>query len=226
MKITWLGQAGLLFETNNRKIVVDPYLSDSVKEIEPQNYRRVPVDESFLKISPDIIVLTHNHLDHTDPETLKHYLGENTNVLVLASGNAWQNVRKIGGSNNYVQFNRGVVWSEENIKFTAVKANHSDNCAIGVIINAEGKNYYITGDTLYDKEIFSDIEEKIDVVFLPVNGKGNNMNMTDGKSFCEKLGAVAVPIHCGLFDNINLGDFKYQRTIIPVIYKEIIFNDF
>lgn len=37
MRITWLGQAGLLFETGGLKIVVDPYLSDSVAKLQPQN---------------------------------------------------------------------------------------------------------------------------------------------------------------------------------------------
>ena len=88
MKITWLGQAGLLFELEGKKIVVDPYLSDSVAAIEPKNKRRVPVDESFLKIKLDIIVLTHNHLDHTDMETLKHYINEDSKILVLAPKSA------------------------------------------------------------------------------------------------------------------------------------------
>ena len=69
MKITWLGQAGLLFETEGKTVVVDPYLSDNVRNFEPKNYRRVPVDERFLKINPDVIVITHNHLDHLDKET-------------------------------------------------------------------------------------------------------------------------------------------------------------
>ena len=56
MKITWLGQAGLLLETDGKKIIVDPYLSQSVEKVNPKNYRRVPVDESFLKIKPDVIV--------------------------------------------------------------------------------------------------------------------------------------------------------------------------
>ena len=73
MKITWLGQAGLMFETCGKTVIVDPYLSDSVERIEPQNYRRVAVDESFLSVKPDVIVLTHDHLDHTDPDTLWHY---------------------------------------------------------------------------------------------------------------------------------------------------------
>lgn len=223
MKITWLGQAGLLFETNGVKIIVDPYLSDSVEAIEPHFWRRVPVDESFLKLVPDIIVLTHDHLDHTDPDTLKHYLGENTEVCVLASGNAWEKARKLFGGikNNYVQFNHGTEWTEKGVRFRAVHAEHSDRYAIGVIIGAEGKTYYVTGDTLYHERIFDELPEHIDYVFLPVNGVGNNMNMEDAKRFCERIGAVAVPMHCGLFDEKDLNDFEYPNKVIPEFYKEI-----
>lgn len=223
MKITWLGQAGLMFETGGKTIIIDPYLSNSVERIEPHNKRRVAVDESFFEIKPDIIVLTHNHLDHTDPETLKHYLGKDSEVCVLASYNAWQTVRKqFGGlKNNYVSFNRGTVWTENSIEFTAVYAEHSDDYAIGVIIAVEGKKYYITGDTLYNAEIFKDLPKDIDYVFLPINGRGNNMNMTDGKRFCEKIGSAAIPLHCGLFDELDMNEFGYENKIVPEFYKEI-----
>ena len=39
MKITFLGQAGLLFETKDKMIVIDPYLSNSVEKINFKNYR-------------------------------------------------------------------------------------------------------------------------------------------------------------------------------------------
>ena len=52
MKITWLGQAGLLFETENASVIVDPYLSDSCGKSNPASHRRVPVDEKFLKMHP------------------------------------------------------------------------------------------------------------------------------------------------------------------------------
>lgn len=222
MRVTWLGQAGLLFETDNKIIVVDPYLSDSVEKIEPQNKRRVPVDKSFLDIKPDIIVLTHNHLDHTDPDTLKHFITQDGNMTVLASGNAWNTVRaRFGGNNNYVMFNRHSEWTEGNIKFTAVRVEHSDEHAIGFIMEAEGKKYYVTGDTLYNKSVFSDLPEGIDYVFLPVNGRGNNMNMEDGKRFCQRIGAKAVPMHCGLFDDLDMNKFGYENKVIPEFYKEI-----
>jgi len=221
MKMTWLGQAGLLFELEGKKIVIDPYLSDSVAAVEPKNKRRVPVDESFLKMKPDIIVLTHNHMDHTDMETLKHYINENSQILVLAPKSAWAEVRKMGGNNNYVMFNRHTVWNEGSIKFSAVKAEHSDDYAIGVIIEAEDKKFYITGDTLYNTDIFEDLPSDIDYIFLPVNGVGNNMNMADAKVFCEKVGAKAVPMHCGLFDDIDMNNFEYENKIVPKIYEEI-----
>ena len=223
MKITWLGQAGLLFETNGKTIIIDPYLSDSVAQMEPHNKRRVPIEEKFLKLKPDYIVLTHNHLDHTDPETLKYYLSADSKVCVLASYNAWQNVRKLFGGlqNNYVMFNRGTRWAEGELQFEAVYAEHSDDAAIGVILRADGKVYYITGDTLYNTKVFEDLPDDIDYIFLPVNGKGNNMNMTDGKAFCEKIGATAIPLHCGLFDTIDLHEFAYEDKVVPEFYKEI-----
>lgn len=223
MKITWLGQAGLLFETDGKIILVDPYLSDSVAKLNPKMHRRVPVDPAYLAINPDIILLTHNHLDHTDPETLAHYLTDEKQVLVLASGNAWENVRqRFGGDHNYVEFNRHTRWTEGNLSFTAVKAAHSDHNAIGILLKAEGKTYYITGDTLYNDEIFEDLDENIDYIFLPVNGRGNNMNFADGKKFCEKIGAKAIPLHCGLFDDLNLADFPFENKSVPEFFKEIV----
>lgn len=222
MKITWLGQAGLLLESEHIKIVIDPYLSNSVEAIQPHFWRRVPVDESFFEITPDVIVLTHDHQDHTDPETLGHWLGEDAEVCVLASGGAWSKVRMFGGiKNNYVQFNCGTEWTEKGVTFKAVYAEHSDDHAIGVVIRAEGKIYYVTGDTLYNERIFSYLPEHIDYVFLPVNGVGNNMNMEDAKRFCRRIGGVAIPMHCGLFDEKDMNDFEYENKIVPEFYKEI-----
>ncbi len=222
MKIIWLGQAGLLMETGSLKIIIDPYLSDSVAKINPKNKRRVPVDERFLKIIPDVLICTHNHLDHTDPETLEHYLKNEESIVVLAPKSAWDEVRKFGGNHNYVMFNRHTEFTVGNVKFAAVKAEHSDVHPIGVIIECDGKKYYITGDTLYNTDIFEDIPGGIDVMFLPVNGLGNNMNMIDAKRFCEKIEPkVAVPFHCGLFDDLDLNEFRYKNKIVPKIYEEM-----
>ena len=224
MKIIYLGQAGLCFETDGKTILVDPYLSNSVAKSQPQNYRRQPVDESFLSMKPDIIVITHNHGDHYDKETLAYYLNEESKVLFLSPLSVWADARKFGGNgNNFVLFNCGSEWTEGDIKFRAVKAEHSDEYAIGVVISAENKHYYITGDTLYNESVFTSLPEMcFEAVFLPVNGKGNNMNFTDAARFVERLEVKrAVPLHVGMFDELTAHDWQCKKKVVPQIYREI-----
>lgn len=222
MKITWLGQAGLLFEDDKYKIMIDPYLSDSVEKVEPKNKRKVKVNPIFLQIQPDVLIFTHDHLDHYDPETAEHYLTRECAVTVLAPYSVWQKVRQYGGEHNYVMFNRHTIWSMGEWKFTAVKAEHSDAAAIGVILDNGKDKYYVTGDTLYNTDLFMDIPSDIKAVFLPVNGKGNNMNMQDAVRFCKAIGhPIAVPIHCGLFDEIDRNEFPYEPKVVPEFYKTV-----
>lgn len=223
MKITWLGQAGLLFEYNNFTVMADPYLSDSVRNINPKNYRRVPVKEDLFDMKPDVMIFTHNHLDHYDPETVCRFIGADSAVTVLAPLSVWEEVRKTGGdNNNYVLFNPGTSWTQNGIKFSAVKAEHSDREAIGFIIDdGEGK-LYVTGDTLYNESIFSDIPNDIHALFLPVNGVGNNMNMEDARRFGERINPkFVVPIHFGMFDNFDMDKFECKNKIVPKIYERI-----
>lgn len=225
MEITWLGQAGLLFETEDLKIMIDPYLSDSVRKINPKNYRRVAVDTRFFNVKPDVMIFTHNHLDHYDPETAQHFITADSSMTVLAPSSVWGEVRKLGGGNNYVLFDRHTQWTEKGVRFEAVLACHSDPTPIGVLIYHQGKTYYVTGDTLYNTGIFPDLPGKIDMVFLPINGVGNNMNMADAARFAEKCGAEkVVPIHFGMFDELDPELFACENKVIPEIYKKIMIH--
>jgi len=223
MKITWLGQAGLLFDNGKTKIMVDPYLSDNVEKVNPKNFRRVPIKESLFDIVPDVMIFTHDHLDHYDPETAPRFLEKQEKTMtVLSPTSVWQKARQYG-THNYVEFNRHTEWTEYGFRFSAVKAAHSDAHAIGVLMEdlSEGKVYYVTGDTLYHKEIFEDLPQRIDLVFLPVNGVGNNMNATDAVRFFKDCGArAAVPYHVGMFDELSPEIFRDERRLVLKIYEE------
>lgn len=221
MKLTWIGQGGLLFDFNGITVMVDPYLSNSVAKINPRNSRRVPVKEELFDIKPDILVLTHQHLDHTDPETLEQIFEKHHGICVLASKNAWECVRQYEGENCYICFNRGSVWTEKGIRFEAVKAEHSDEAAIGVVITYQERHFYIAGDTLYNKDIFVDLPKEVEIAFLPINGVGNNMNMTDATLFAHEIGAKKiVPVHYGMFDTINPENFPCKNRLILNVYEE------
>lgn len=225
MKITYLGQAGLLFETDGKTILIDPYLSDNVKNFEPKNARRQPIDERFLALCPDMILITHNHLDHLDKETLKYYLTPDSKALVFCPTGGCAELRQTYPDTgcNCIVFNPGTEWTEGNVRVRAVAAEHSDPNAIGIILSAEGKNYYITGDTLYSERVFASLPPlELHAVFLPCNGRGNNMNMADASRFAARTGAkYAIPFHIGMFDSLTDEDFCHPKKITPKIYEEI-----
>ena len=229
MEIKWLGQGGLSIRHNDKLIFIDPYLSDSVAKVNPANKRMIPVDENIFNAPVDALVLTHNHLDHTDPETLEKLLKNNRRIHVLAPDSAWSEVRKIGGNHDYLLFNRHTEYSYGGLLFRAVKAAHSDTHPIGVIISDGSKNIYITGDTLYNTEIFDDIKVPIDEMYVVINGAGNNMNIYDAYRFTKKINpGCVIPVHWGLFapNDVNPEEFKklFKNDDIEVKIPEVDFS--
>lgn len=220
MKITWLGQAGFLLETDGVRIIIDPYLTNSIGEKNPQKNRNIPIAPCFLDSKPDVICITHNHIDHLDKPSIDALLKEKTGALLLSPLSCWSEMRKYEGQ-NAVLFDEGTEWSFGNVVFKAVKAVHSDEKAIGVLIRAENKTIYFTGDTLYSEKVLRAVEkEEIDAVFLPINGKGNNMNDTDAARFAKKIKAKRVyPMHYGMFDEIDPKSFACENARIMNVYE-------
>lgn len=225
IKATWLGQAGLLLEADGKRIMIDPYLSSSVEKYEPENRRRLPIDERFLHTRVDILIFTHDHLDHYDPETAPIILSQKERMTVLSPSSVYKKARANGNGHNYVLFDRYTEWSDGGVRFSAIKAQHSDPWAIGVVIEelASGEKFYITGDTLYSSEILKDLPSDIYAIFLPINGVGNNMNAADAARFADASGAKkCVPMHFGMFDDIDPCTFSCSADrVIPRPYEEI-----
>ncbi|MBP3309139.1 MAG: MBL fold metallo-hydrolase [Clostridia bacterium] len=226
MFVRWLTQAGLVFDNGRITVMVDPYLSNSVGERCPEKNRRIPVDESMFDIEPDVIIITHEHLDHLDPETLKRFLDKDRRITVLAPYNAYLKLSLMGGGHNYVMLRPGSVWSQGGIAFYAVRAEHSDLCAAGYILDDGKKTYYVSGDTLYNYDVIDDVidlcEDGVDFAFLPINGVGNNMNARDAADFAEEIGAkCAIPLHYGLFDSISPDEFDFEDKLVLKPYERI-----
>lgn len=222
MKITWLGQAGFYLECDDQKIIIDPYLSDYCESLNPKSFRRTPKDDRFLKIKPDVLICTHNHADHYDPETVKYYFEDNTAMTFLSPESVFRAaVADYKGKANLVRFQPHTVWTQGVVEFTAVKAEHSDPWAIGILIKANGKTFYFSGDTLYNAEVLSDIPKSVDYAFIPVNGVGNNMNITDAAKFADAVSAKkTVPVHIGMFDSISPREFSHPSALYLTPYKE------
>ena len=227
MKVTWLTQAGFLFKNSRLQVLVDPYLADTMGEINPKKARKIPVDESFFDIKPDLILITHDHVDHCNEETLKKFLSASEKTItILASESAYKHLLPLTEDHNLVLLAPHTVWSEGGITFYSVHAEHSDRSAVGFILDDGKKTYYVSGDTLYNYDVIDDVldlvEDGVDYAFLPINGRGNNMNAKDAADFAYEIGAKnAIPTHYGLIDSIDPESFDFEDKIILTPYEEV-----
>ena len=148
---------------------------------------------------------------------------------MLCSESCFGELSGYQGRHNVVLLSAHSVWSEGGVTFYAVKAEHSDRSAVGFIIDDGGKTYYISGDTLYNYDVLDDVldlvEDGVDYAFLPINGRGNNMNAKDAADYAYELGAgAAIPTHYGLFDSVDPAEFDFEDAVILSPYVETELN--
>src|ERR1700741_879212 len=81
----WLGQSGFLLQWNGKRVLLDPYLSDSLtkkyadtKKPHIRMSERFVAPELFENIS--IVTSSHNHTDHLDAETLIPIIKNNPDI--------------------------------------------------------------------------------------------------------------------------------------------------
>lgn len=194
MKIRFLGQSGYLLKSGKYSIMIDPYLSDSVNRVAGRP-RLLPVPISPEDISCDAVICTHDHLDHLDTDTVSRMSEEQ---FFITTNGGKEKLEKLG-RNNALALNEGESVTVGDFKITAVFADHTVE-AIGVIVEADGKKLYFSGDTLYNEKLFGIAKYSPDVSFICINGRLGNMNVTEALAVAKAIGAkINIPTHYDMF---------------------------
>lgn len=208
MKITFLGQSGYLLKSHNTQIIIDPYLSDSVNRI-AERPRTLPVPINPEDICCDAIICTHNHLDHLDPDTVTKISAKQ---FYITTNEGKEELKKLGRT-NVKSLNIGESLTVGDFNITAVFAEHSVE-AFGVILKAENKTLYFSGDTLFNEKLFEIAEYKPDFTFICINGRLGNMNVSDAIVTAKKIGApVNIPNHYDMFESNSENPLLFSEKI-------------
>ena len=194
MKIRWIGQRGYIIKTEHTEIIIDPYLSDVVNRVAGrERLVKAPIDPKEIKA--DAVICTHNHLDHLDVDAVAEM---DPSLLYITTYEGREKLKSLGRT-NVRACTEGDSLLIRDVEITAVHAKHSVE-AIGVVLKAEGMTLYFSGDTLYDKELFSIAEFQPDVTFICINGQLGNMNVDEAVETAAEIGAkINVPNHYGMF---------------------------
>ncbi|HRE28406.1 MAG TPA: MBL fold metallo-hydrolase, partial [Anaerolineales bacterium] len=80
-----LGQAGFILKGGQTIVCIDPYLSDSITEIEgPKRRVPLPFAPGALRAA-NLVFATHEHLDHADSQTLGPLMAASAGARLITS---------------------------------------------------------------------------------------------------------------------------------------------
>lgn len=223
----WLGQAGFVIDADGKRLVIDPYLSDSLAEkyrgrLYPhQRLMSAPITPDDLG-TVDLALSTHQHTDHMDPLTLQPLLAARPGLTLVAPLAAEaEAVKRAGiGIDRLHLIDAGQrIEPLPGIFVTATRAAHEtlerDGAGhyrfLGFVIEIAGLRIWHSGDTIpFDGMVAEVAALKPDIVLLPVNGRSaellangvpGNLALTEAIAIARDVGAKAlIAHHFGMFD--------------------------
>lgn len=223
----WLGQAGFVLDAGGKRLVIDPYLSDSLAEkyrgrLYPhQRMMSAPIDTDGLG-HVDLVLSTHQHTDHMDPATLQPLLKARPGLKLVAPKAAEAEALKRSGvaAERLTLIDAGErIEPLPGVFVTATRAAHEtlerDDQGhyrfLGYVIEIGSLRIWHSGDTIpFDGMVQEIATLRPDIVLLPVNGRSaellangvpGNLALTEAISLARDVGANAlIAHHFGMFD--------------------------
>lgn len=196
--VFFLGQAGFLFKLPSGKVIaVDPYLSNCCERY--FGFKRLmPRLMEPGEVPVDLLLISHAHYDHFDPDSVPQLLSGGRTRLVGARDVEAECARLgLRGDISFLAPEQETLW--EDVRVTAVPCDHGELApdAVGLLVEAAGKRIYYMGDTAYRPQLLEDDRlRNADLLLLPINGAFGNLNEEEAARVIRKLEPkLAVPCH-------------------------------
>lgn len=208
LKITFIGHGSLLFQANDKNIFIDPSSREA-------DYSKFP--------KADLILITHHHGDHCDPEAINKIKTDNTEVIAtqlavdkLSFGTVLSNKEKTTYSNIEIEaipaYN--LVHKRENGEFY-----HPRGTCNSYVLTIGNKRIFIGGDTENTPEMKS--LKNIDIAFLPMNlpyTMTPEMVADAAKAFKPK---ILYPYHYGETDTSIIMELMNSESQVKTILRKM-----
>jgi len=207
LAIYWLCQAGFAFKSSSNEVVyIDPYFSDVVERL--IGFKRMMACPILAEeADANLIVCTHEHLDHMDTDALP-VLARNPRTEFAGPIECIKEFTRLGiPANRCHLLDEGQSLTLGGVEITAVYADHGELApdALGIVLNLGGIKVYHTGDTAYRPEEFAPaIRMRPDVLIPCINGRFGNMDAQEAALMTSLVNPQAViPSHFWMFVEQN-----------------------
>lgn len=204
-RITFLGHASTVIEMDGVRLVTDPVLRRLVGPL----YRRVPRPLTEPMTDPDVILISHLHLDHYDPRSLRLFRRDTPILAPVGAGLSlrWRGFRDIH------EFAPGDRIRIGSVELVGTDAKHKGTRhplaartpSLGYVVSGT-RSVYFAGDTGFFSGIADVWPERLDLAMLPIAGIGPLMPEFKHMSPRHAVKAmdllrprIVVPIHWGTY---------------------------
>ena len=240
----WLGQSGFLLQWKGKRVLIDPYLSDSLtKKYAETDKPHIRMSEMVIRPELlkgiNIVTSSHNHTDHLDAETLRPVLNNNPGIkFLIPEANREFVSERVGCANNFpIGLNDGIQVTVDGFVFHGIPAAHNEierddsgnSKYMGYVIQFEKHAIYHSGDTLWFNNMVDFLKPfNVDVAVLPINGNrperrvAGNLDCKEAAMLGKKIEAKKViPCHYDLFtfNTADVNDFIREAEKIGQPYK-------
>lgn len=222
LALWWLGQSGFLAAWEGRRVLFDPYLSDSLTE----KYART--DKPHVRLTEQVIdparltgisVVTssHAHTDHFDAATLRPLARANPALtLVLPQANLdLARERLEEDTPRLAGLDAGASILVDGVRLHGIAAAHNEvdrdpsgHCRyLGFVVELGPWRIYHSGDTLWHADLVAQLlPHRPHLALLPINGNrperrvAGNLNGAEAAALARACGASwVVPCHYDMF---------------------------
>lgn len=224
----WLGQSGFLLQWKGKRVLLDPYLSDSLTK-KYADTEKPHTRMSELVIRPEllqrieVVCSSHNHTDHLDAETLIPVIANNPGItfIIPEANRSFVAERVKCGIDFPVGLNDGKSVRLGDFSFYGIPAKHNlidrdaqGNCLyMGYVIRIGKYSIYHSGDTIWFDELPGLLRPfSIDLALLPINGNkperkvAGNLDHAEAVKLAKLLGVkTLIPCHYDMF-SFNTAD--------------------
>jgi L-ascorbate metabolism protein UlaG (beta-lactamase superfamily) len=238
LRIQWLGQAGFLIDSKVGRIIVDPYLSDSLaakyrgKRFGHVRMMPIPVNPAEIG-SVRICLSTHHHTDHMDEITLRAIAAGNPDCLFVVPAASRDNPNLSGiPKQNLVAADAFSPMDIGDIRIYPIPSAHEEltideaghHVFLGYLVSIDGLTLYHSGDCAPYAGLLANLAgRKVDIALLPVNGRDavrkeagilGNFTLDEAMRLAEDAGfGFTIGHHFGMFDFNSIDTGKAELTI-------------
>ena len=240
----WLGQSGFLLQWNGKRVLIDPYLSDSLTKKylttdKPHTRMSELVVKPELLKNISVVTSSHNHTDHLDAETLMPILKNNPQIkFIIPEANREFVAERVKCEKDFpIGLNDKKSVTINDFTFHGIPAKHNkierdenDNCKyLGYVIEFGKYKIYHSGDTLWFDEMVDLLKPfSVDAALLPINGNkperkvAGNLDCKEAAELGKAINAKnVIPCHYDTFtfNTADVNDFVKEARKIDQPYK-------